>query len=207
MTRLVRRSRIRELLAAASLAGVFAACAPAVSSTAGGGRAEEQVATRRDPPSRADSAAAPVTGGSDTPLPLRDARAVHGTIDPATGRRTAEPAVGARLREPKRVEIQTGRLRQASEEYEPGSGQLPYGYRIQVTAKADFAAAGREATRIKELLGGRYPVYLEFIDPWYKVRVGDFSTVEAAQPALGDIRRLGYPDAWPVRTTIKAAQP
>jgi hypothetical protein len=60
---------------------------------------------------------------------------------------------------------------------------------------------------VKDLLGGRYPVYVEFIDPYYKVRVGDFAGQEAAQPALAEVRGLGYADAWAVRTTIKQPGP
>jgi hypothetical protein len=146
-------------------------------------------------------------GGAASDLPIPDSRAVHGTIDPATGRRTEEPAVGQRLTEPVRSEIQAGRLRPADEQYQPEAGDLPTGYRVQVVATPDFAVAGAEAARVKELLGGRYPVYVEFIDPYYKVRVGDFAGQEAAQPALAEVRGLGYADAWAVRTTIKQPGP
>lgn len=188
---------------------VLAACA--TGSTAGFPRDRTEEGVRsREPAPAAGGRGAPA-GGRDASAgldpvagPLGDARAVHGTIDPETGRRTAEPAVDSRLREPRRSEIQSGRLRQAAEEYQPGAGELPYGYRLQVVASPDFGTAGREAARVKGLLEGRLPVYLEFVDPYYKVRVGDFATQEAAQPALGELRALGYPDAWAVRTTIKA---
>ncbi len=188
-----------RLRGAAVFGLILAAAACASAPTTGdskGGRTEEAVASRGQPAHGAASA-----------VPLDDARAVHGTIDPATGRRTAEAAVDERLHEPVRTEIQSGRLRQADEQYHADAGNLPTGFRVQVMATPDFGIAGSEASRLKGLLGGRFPVYVEYIDPYYKVRVGDFATQEAAQPALGEVRDLGYRDAWAVRTTIKKAGP
>lgn len=195
-----RRQRGRSGAAsaiAAALALAASACASA--STTGEtsrGRTEETVAAQNEPADQ--SAGLP---------PLDDARAVHGTIDPTTGRRTAEPAIGERLREPLRTEIQSGRLRQADEEYTPDAGTLPIGFRVQVMATPDFTTAGAEASRLKQRLGESATVYVEYIDPYYKVRVGDFATQEAAQPTLDAVRGLGYRDAWAVRTTIKKAGP
>lgn len=193
----------------------LAGCVPPASARGGGNgdRTEEQVATRGGEGTSGSAVDPAGSGGSGdagstaADLPVSDAQAVYGTIDPATGRRTADAAVGQRLREPRRVEIQSGRLRQAPAEFHPEAGELPYGFRVQVAADADFARASREAARMKELLGGRYPVYLEFIDPYYKLRVGDFATQVDAQPALGEIRALGYADAWTVRTTIQRSAP
>jgi hypothetical protein len=182
---------------AASLGVVACASAPTTGDSAGS-RTEETVASR-------GAAEGRTSGNAASPLPLDDARAVHGTIDPATGARTEEPAVDERLHEPVRTEIQSGRLRQADEPYHADGGSLPTGFRVQVVATPDFGIASREASRLNGLLGGRFPVYVEYIDPYYKVRVGDFASQEAAQPALGEIRGLGYADAWAVRTTIKKA--
>jgi SPOR domain len=187
--------------AACGLLVAAAACASApTTGDSSGGRTEEVVASRDQPGGRPAQGVAAVG-------PLDDARAVHGTIDPATGRRTAQPAVNERLHEPVRTEIQSGRLRQADEPYHADAGNLPTGFRVQVMATPDFGIAGGVASRLKGLLGGRFPVYVEYIDPYYKVRVGDFATQEAAQPALGEVRALGYRDAWAVRTTIKQARP
>jgi hypothetical protein len=216
---------LRGLGAAAGL--WLVACAPAAkSSSSGRERIEEQVAARAEPgrgpideqvPASRDSIRADTPQDSVEPaepgrrpqdetaaaILLEGGHAVHGTIDPVTGRRTARPAVEQRLEEPRRTEIQAGRLRQPGGVGEPRPEELPQGYRVQVLASPDFAVATREATRLNELLGGRLPVYVEFIDPYYKVRVGDFATIERAQPLLAEIRALGYSDAWSVRTTIK----
>ncbi|HEY7462293.1 MAG TPA: SPOR domain-containing protein [Gemmatimonadota bacterium] len=182
---------------AAALALAASACASApTTGESSRGRTEETVAAGDQP----------ATPSAGLP-PLDDARAVHGTIDPTTGRRTAEPAIGERLREPVRTEIQTGRLRQADEGYTSDAGTLPIGFRVQVMATPDFTTAGAEASRLKQRLGETAAVYVEYIDPYYKVRVGDFATQEAAQPTLDAVRGLGYRDAWAVRTTIKKAGP
>ncbi len=175
-------------------------CAPATTSGSRGvaGRTEEEVAARRVPAAEAAAESAQRDGG------LGDAKAVHGTIDPVTGERTEQPAIEARVVEPVRGEIQAGRLRQAGEEYAPAAGEIPYGWRIQVYADASFVKASAQAGRTKELVEGSLPVYVEFIDPYYKVRVGDFADQEAARPALDRMRALGFSDAWSVRTTIKA---
>jgi len=46
------------------------------------------------------------------------------------------------------------------------------------------------------------PVYIEFYDPYWKLRVGNFKTRSEAQYALKYIKLLGYDDAWIVPTTI-----
>jgi hypothetical protein len=192
-----------RLRATATCGLILAAAACASAPTTGdssGGRTEEAVASRGKPDGQPAQ-------GVVSPGPLADARAVHGTIDPTTGRRTAEPAVNERLHEPVRTEIQSGRLRQADEQYQAAAGNLPTGFRVQVMATPDFGIASGEASRLKGLLGGRFPVYVEYIDPYYKVRGGDFATQEAAQPALGEVRALGYRVAWAVRTTIKQGIP
>jgi hypothetical protein len=198
------RPRRLPFSGAAALGTLLVATACASAPTTGessGGRSEEAVPSRGGAPEE-QPAQDMASGG-----PLGDARALHGTIDPATGRRTVEPAVNERLREPVRTEIQSGRLLQADDGYHADEGALPTGYRVQVMATPDFGTAGAHASRLKELLGARYPVYIEYIDPYYKVRMGDFSTQEAAQPALAEVRGLGYADAWAVRTTIKKAGP
>lgn len=171
-------------------------CAPAATGSAG--RTEEAVAERPRP------ASAPPRPVDETD-PLGDAQAVYGTIDSLTGERSEEPAIGRRSREPRRADVQAGRIRQAAEAYQPGGGELPYGFRVQVVASPDYATASRQAARVKELLEGRLPVYVEFLEPWYKVRVGDFATQESAAPAVEELRSLGFADAWAVRTTIKEA--
>jgi hypothetical protein len=50
------------------------------------------------------------------------------------------------------------------------------------------------------------PVYLEYDAPYYKVRVGDCPTEEQGDELLKVSRRLGYPDAWLVRTIISVLE-
>ncbi|HEY7529110.1 MAG TPA: SPOR domain-containing protein [Gemmatimonadota bacterium] len=182
--------------AAASLLG--GACATAGSR--GAGRVEEQVAVRpgSDAGERSE-VALPVDARSPA---VGETRAIHGTVDARTGRRTAEPAVEARLREPRRLDVQAGRVRRAADEYHPESGGLAWGFRVQVAAETDYGEAAAIAARVKERVGDRFPVYVEFVEPWYKVRVGDFGEEDAARALLDELRRAGWSDAWTVRTTI-----
>lgn len=55
------------------------------------------------------------------------------------------------------------------------TGTLETGWRVQLYASRAEAEAGAEATRARSALRDEVPVYVEWDDPWYKVRVGDFA--------------------------------
>ncbi len=91
------------------------------------------------------------------------------------------------------------------------------GYRVQlitVTQKEnaekfgkDFKEKWNEAALDKENDDAYHyreeiPVYIEFYDPYWKLRVGNFKSRSDAQYALKYIKLLGYKDAWIVPTTI-----
>mgnify|MGYP000641304635 CR=1 FL=1 len=76
-----------------------------------------------------------------------------------------------------------------------------YGYRVQILAtsnkeKADMFAKEAQA-RFKD-----QKVYVEFISPYYKVRVGDFLTREEAETFRARAKSLGYFDAFIVESPI-----
>lgn len=109
-----------------------------------------------------------------------------------------------------RETVVTGEVRPAAElatapptVAEPEGESLATGWRVQVYASRSQADAEAAATRVRDALGGRSPVYVERDDPWFKVRVGDFSDRGAAEALRGDLVGLGWPDAWAVRTTIR----
>jgi hypothetical protein len=77
------------------------------------------------------------------------------------------------------------------------------GYRIQVTAVPDSAVAIEIARGLQARLGMAFPVYVDFIPPFYKVRVGDFPTRVGLQPLVDRLRGMGFPDAWTVRSPIR----
>ncbi|HYO46706.1 MAG TPA: SPOR domain-containing protein [Gemmatimonadota bacterium] len=105
---------------------------------------------------------------------------VTGEIRPATELETVQPAtVGAE------------------------AGVLATGWRVQAFASRAEAEASAAATRVQDALGDQTPVYVERDDPWFKVRVGDFSDRAAADLLRERMAGLGWPDAWAVRTTIR----
>ncbi|MEO0263474.1 MAG: SPOR domain-containing protein [candidate division WOR-3 bacterium] len=78
---------------------------------------------------------------------------------------------------------------------------VTYGYRVQILAtsnkeKADMFAKEAQA---------RFPdqkVYVEFIPPYYKVRIGEFITREEAEAFRAKAKSLGYFDAFIVESQI-----
>ena len=197
------RRGARRALECAVAASLLTGAGCAAARAGGGDRVEEQVAARR--PAEAGGrreTAVPVDARSPA---VGETRALHGTVNPRTGQRTAEAAVDLRLREPRRLDVEAGRVRRAADAYHPEADGLAWGYRVQVAAETDYAEAVSVAGRLKEPLGGRFPVYVEFVEPWYKVRVGDFHEEDAARALLAELRGAGWPDAWTVRTTIADA--
>ncbi len=78
---------------------------------------------------------------------------------------------------------------------------VTYGYRVQILAtsnkeKADMFAKEAQA-RFRD-----QKVYVEFIPPYYKVRVGDFITREEAEAFRAKAKSLGYFDAFIVESQI-----
>jgi cell division protein FtsN len=74
------------------------------------------------------------------------------------------------------------------------------GYRIQVFASGDRAAAEKVKERIVAETG--MSAYIEFEDGLYKVRAGDFA--ERKDAAQARVKLAGaYPGNWIVRTTIR----
>jgi cell division septation protein DedD len=75
------------------------------------------------------------------------------------------------------------------------SGAFTYGYRIQILASANK----KQIEKLKEELskkGVNYPIYIKYVPPMYRLRVGDFQKYEDAQKALNYIKGLGYKDAF-----------
>lgn len=100
-----------------------------------------------------------------------------------------------------RVERETvvsGAIRQR-----PDAGpMLATGFRVQVLAIRDQEAAESFAGRLQSMVGGD-AVYVEWVEPYYKVRVGDFSTRDEAEPLRLRLIDQGIEEAWTVRTTIR----
>jgi hypothetical protein len=74
------------------------------------------------------------------------------------------------------------------------------GYRIQVVATRFLEEAERDA----ELVKGLYTVavYIEYYEPFYKVRVGDFKTRQEAEKMKEKLVEIGFDSAWILETII-----
>ena len=76
------------------------------------------------------------------------------------------------------------------------------GYRVQVFATFSEGKADKIANQVRERT--TEPVYVEYIAPYYKVRVGDCSTKDEAESLKSNLYGLGYSDAFVVQDTINS---
>ena len=83
------------------------------------------------------------------------------------------------------------------------SRDVAMGFRVQLGAYNDQDGAEKLAARIKAQMGGKYPVYVRYYAPLWKVQAGDCRTKEEARALRNFLARLGYPDAWVVTAGIK----
>jgi hypothetical protein len=78
--------------------------------------------------------------------------------------------------------------------------ELRAGYRIQVVASTIREEADGIADVVKGLVP--IPVYIEFSEPFYRVRVGDFRTKDEAEKIRRKLVDYGFDSAWIVETAI-----
>ncbi|MEO0140788.1 MAG: SPOR domain-containing protein [candidate division WOR-3 bacterium] len=82
----------------------------------------------------------------------------------------------------------------------PGMKRV-YGYRIQVFATIYKDKAEKIRAEVQAQVS--YPVYIEEIPPFYKIRIGDFQKREEAEQFLPTVQKsLGYADAFIAETVI-----
>jgi septal ring-binding cell division protein DamX len=121
------------------------------------------------------------------PEPVERETVVTGHVRPAT----AAPVAAASDAVPVTPRPATGAI-----------GSVP-GWRVQVFAARDEATANEVARRAGDLVPG-VPVYVVAEESWYKVRLGDFASRQAAEPLRERLIGLGWTEAWTVRTGIHA---
>lgn len=91
----------------------------------------------------------------------------------------------------------------------PPAPSKVFGYRVQILA-IDAAKPGSKekaeqfAREAEARLKGEYKVYVKYIPPYYKVRVGDFLSREDAEKMKMRLRSLGYYDAWVAETEVES---
>ncbi|NOY78789.1 MAG: SPOR domain-containing protein [Calditrichaeota bacterium] len=79
------------------------------------------------------------------------------------------------------------------------------GYRIQIAALSNQEEA-MDIRKDAMLKFANQEVYLIFDPPYYKIRVGDFLTRYDAEKLQKEAIKMGYKDAWIVRTRVKSIQ-
>lgn len=79
-----------------------------------------------------------------------------------------------------------------------------FGFRVQVFATSNRAAAVAEMANVRDTLG-KDDVYLESEPPYFKVRIGNFRTREAAEGLVERLQTYGYDTPFVVRTQIEAS--
>ncbi len=75
------------------------------------------------------------------------------------------------------------------------------GYRVQIFAASSRAAAEAEKANVRDTLG-QDDVYIESEPPYFKVRIGNFITREAAEGLMERLKAYGYDTTFVVRTRI-----
>ena len=70
--------------------------------------------------------------------------------------------------------------------------KIKVGYRVQVFDDNNVRTAKREAQERKEMIESRFPfltAYVSFNSPYWRVKVGDFSTRGEAEATMAEIRQ------------------
>jgi len=74
------------------------------------------------------------------------------------------------------------------------------GFRVQCFASIQIERVRTEQKQLESKV--KYPVYVVFNAPYYKVLVGDFAKRGEADFALAKLKEIGYSDAWVARCRI-----
>lgn len=81
-------------------------------------------------------------------------------------------------------------------------GTMAPGYRVQIFASNTNEGANNVASEARFKFTER--VYVEYVAPYYKVRVGDYKNRSDAEILREKAKNLGYPDAFIVQTEVSA---
>ncbi len=85
-----------------------------------------------------------------------------------------------------------------------GKEQSPDGFRIQCFASSQIERIRSEQKLLETKV--KYPVYVVFNAPYYKLLAGDFTKKGDADIALVKLKEAGYKDAWVARTKINTGR-
>jgi hypothetical protein len=78
-------------------------------------------------------------------------------------------------------------------------------FRVEIFTSRLYGEANREQAIAQEIFD--LPIHVDYEVPYYRLRVGDFSTRAEAEQMVEGIRAIGYTSAWVARAIKKAYQP
>jgi hypothetical protein len=81
-----------------------------------------------------------------------------------------------------------------------GLGAATEGFRIQCFASSQIERIRSEQKELETKI--KFPIYIVFNAPYYKLLVGDFFKRADADGALAKLKEIGYGDAWVARSRI-----
>jgi len=90
---------------------------------------------------------------------------------------------------------------QSAEPIRPSAGANVYGYRVQIGLFEDREQMERTAEQARSVQD--LPVYVEYEAPFYRVRIGDFTTRESAEDYVRFMKEKGFVDALWVMSKIQ----
>ena len=93
----------------------------------------------------------------------------------------------------------SGSLSEDNRENESGTITVP-GFRVQLFSTTDYYSAIR--TRNEALTKFTEEIFLDFEQPYYKIRVGNFTDKQKADELRIIARSIGYPEAWVIQTKV-----
>ena len=93
----------------------------------------------------------------------------------------------------------SGSLSEDNRENESGTITVP-GFRVQLFSTTDYYSA--ISTRNEALTKFTEEIFLDFEQPYYKIRVGNFTDKQKADELRIIARSIGYPEAWVIQTKV-----
>ncbi len=160
---------------------IFAGCTGTTATSSAG----REVA--REPEPAEESELPPLGDIGESPYDLEEEMPEEDAVDPDDLEETIEP-----------IEMDSVVVEEVAAPAAPAAYGI--GYRVQIFASNERSVA--ENLKTKAEVETALPVYIEYENGYYKVRVGDFASREEAAAARARLSEL-YPDCWIVSTTIQ----
>ncbi|MBL7995075.1 SPOR domain-containing protein [bacterium] len=93
-----------------------------------------------------------------------------------------------------------GRYAAQKKELKEQKEQMVFGFRVQLYSTTDYY----KALGVRDEAGAKLldDIYVDYEQPYYKVRAGNFTMRENAEEIKNIAKSLGYADAWVIQTNV-----